>query len=68
MLWGYEITDERGMVIGDEGDMAFRSKQKAFLDALAYATELVKDLDIEQSITIEVQPIDASGINSDWVE
>jgi hypothetical protein len=68
MLWGYEIKDERGFVLGDEGEYVFRSKQDAFLDALDYAADIVKDTDVEKSIIVEVQPVDENYVNPDYVK
>lgn len=68
MLWGYEIKDERGFVLGDEGEYAFRFKQDAFLDAIDYAAEIVKDNDIEKSIIIEVQPVNEDYVNPDYIK
>ncbi len=68
MLWGYEIKDERGFVLGDEGEYVFRSKQDAFLDALDYAADIVKDNDVEKRIIIEVQPVNEDYVNPDYVK
>ena len=68
MLWGYEIKDERGFVLGDEGEYAFRLKQDAFLDALDYAADIVKDNEVEKRIIIEVQPVNEDYVNPDYVK
>ena len=66
MLWGYEITDAHGCVLGDEGDCAFRNKEDAFLDALSFAQEIVQSEDIGSRINIELQPVDENYVN--WIK
>ena len=69
MLWGYEIRDGRNFLLGDEGDWTFRNKTDAYLDALAYAKDIVKENDIEgDEISISLQPIDENDvINPDYI-
>jgi hypothetical protein len=69
MLWGYEIRDGRGFLLGDEGDYVFREKTDAYLDALSYAKDIVREQDIEgDEFSITLQPIDEDDvINPDYI-
>ena len=40
----------------------------AFLDALDYAADIVKDNDVEKRIIIEVQPVNEDYVNPDYVK
>ena len=59
MLWGYEIRDGNGFLLGDEGQMGFENKTDAYLDALDYAKVLVKEYDIAgDELSITLQPLE----------